>query len=57
MTPAEIIEKRFEIARLLCARQIKMKTHPTSKMLKITDIDLDNVPQKMLDDMVRRITP
>lgn len=57
MTPEEIKEKREEIARMLCARKIQLKVYPFAKTLKITADDLKNVPQHLVDKMVRRITP
>ena len=57
MTPEEIIEKRTEIARVLCARNIRSLTYPFEEPLQITDDDLKNVPQAALNKMIRMITP
>ena len=57
MTPAEIVKKREEIARVLCARKIRFLRHPFEKILAITEDDLKNVPAWMLKKMIRDITP
>ena len=57
MTPEQIIEKRSEIARLLCARNIFINDFPNCQKIVITEDDLKNVPEDMLADMIAKITP
>lgn len=56
MTPAEIRQKREDIARAICARNIKARAC-SDEVLIITERDLKNVPARALKRMIKLITP
>lgn len=57
LSPVEIVQMREDIARMLCARNIRAHEHPSEDPLQITESDLANVPKHYLHDMVLLITP